>query len=123
MKCFYCNQEFSLTGKQGGQNRQFCFNCVPEGLERKERDKIRKKLVIDLANKQKLQMKCCRCGYDKCPQALEWHHQNDDKAFNPSDLLREGSITKYELYQKEIQKCILLCSNCHREEHYSEYVV
>lgn len=118
MKCFYCKQEFSLTGKQGGQNRQFCFNCIPEGLERTERDKIRKKLVVDLTNQQKIEMKCCKCGYDKCPQALEWHHQNDDKNFNPSDLIRDGSIKKYELYQEEIKKCILLCSNCHREEHY-----
>lgn len=118
MKCFYCKQEFSLTGTQGGQNRQFCFNCIPEGLERKERDKLRKKLITDLANQQKIEIKCSKCGYDKCPQALEWHHPNDDKNFNPADLIRDGSIKKYELYQKEIEKCILLCSNCHREEHY-----
>lgn len=40
MKCFYCKQEFSLIGTQGGQNRQFCFNCIPEGLERKEKKEI-----------------------------------------------------------------------------------
>lgn len=118
MKCFYCGKEFDLTGKQGGQNRQFCFDCIPEGLDRKERDKIRRNLVIKMLNKQKLQMGCSKCGYNKCPQALEWHHPNDDKNFDPATKARDGSIKGYLAYQEEIKKCILLCSNCHREEHY-----
>ena len=123
MICFYCKKEFSLSGKQGGQNRQFCFDCIPEGLEKKDQLQIRRKLITNLANKQKIEMGCSKCGYNKCPQALEWHHKNDNKNFNPSDMIKDGSIKKYELYQAEIKKCVLLCSNCHREEHYIEYVV
>jgi hypothetical protein len=37
MECFYCGKEFTLNGKLGGQNRIFCYDCIPSGLERCER--------------------------------------------------------------------------------------
>ena len=42
MKCFYCEKEFQLSGKQGGQNRIFCYECVPNGLSRQEGKAIRR---------------------------------------------------------------------------------
>lgn len=118
MQCFYCGKEFNLSGKQGGQNRQFCFDCMPEGLERKERDNLRRKLVLKKVSDQKIQMGCSKCGYNRCAQALEWHHDNDDKNFTPADKVRDGNVKSFTAYQEEIKKCILLCANCHREAHY-----
>lgn len=61
--------------------------------------------------------KCERCGYDKCIAALDFHHINpNDKIYAVKDLM----VRKWELIQEEIDKCILLCSNCHREEHWNE---
>lgn len=58
--------------------------------------------------------KCACCGYNKCIQALELHHLNPEE--------KELSISNYSLgwdkIVKELEKCILVCSNCHREIHY-----
>lgn len=58
--------------------------------------------------------KCEHCGYDKCMRALEFHHLNpNEKDFGLSRCLSK-SISSLK---KEVDKCILLCSNCHAEEH------
>lgn len=58
--------------------------------------------------------KCSLCGYDKCIDALEFHHKNPkEKDFK----LESGNTTSWKQYQSEIKKCILLCSNCHKEIH------
>jgi len=55
------------------------------------------------------------CGYCKCIGALEFHH-TEGKNF---DI---GSNTKlsYDRLIKEVDKCTLLCSNCHKEIHHDE---
>lgn len=59
--------------------------------------------------------KCACCGYDKCIQALEFHHLNpEEKDFSfGTNANRSWSSTR-----RELQKCILVCANCHREIHY-----
>ncbi|MCX6764494.1 MAG: hypothetical protein NTU58_02180 [Candidatus Nealsonbacteria bacterium] len=59
--------------------------------------------------------KCIVCGYNQCIQALEFHHlNNSEKDFSISD---KGYTRSWEKVKKEIDKCILLCANCHRELH------
>lgn len=59
--------------------------------------------------------KCQCCGYDKCKEALEFHHVNPStKDFTIGQL----KIIKWEKLKEEIQKCVLVCANCHREIHY-----
>ncbi len=60
--------------------------------------------------------KCKNCGYDKCLAALEFHHPKDDKEGNVGEFLKNESRQKL---LKEVEKCILLCANCHRELHYN----
>jgi hypothetical protein len=56
---------------------------------------------------------CEICGYNKCLNALEFHHSDPaTKEFNISDR-----ITTFEDIQAELDKCHLLCANCHREVH------
>ena len=58
--------------------------------------------------------KCEVCGYNKCIKALDFHHRDPkQKKFSISSGLKY----KMETLIKEAKKCILLCSNCHREEH------
>ena len=59
--------------------------------------------------------KCERCGYNKCITALEFHHTDPkEKDFHISSNMNKA----WDKVKKELDKCILVCSNCHREIHY-----
>lgn len=61
---------------------------------------------------------CALCGYNKNIQALEMHHINpDEKEFTFS---KTQEYHNWEELSKEMQKCVLLCANCHREVHYPQ---
>lgn len=56
--------------------------------------------------------KCSLCGYDKCQQALEFHHI--DKSTKKYGL-SSGNCRSWEEDIEEVKKCALVCSNCHKE--------
>jgi hypothetical protein len=59
--------------------------------------------------------RCSICGYDRCSAALEFHHMDPSKKDSGiADLMNKCN---FELLRPELDKCILLCSNCHRETH------
>jgi 5-methylcytosine-specific restriction endonuclease McrA len=58
--------------------------------------------------------KCVRCNYNTCTDALDFHHIDGKKEFSIS---QNGLTRSWARVEKEIQNCILLCANCHREEH------
>lgn len=57
---------------------------------------------------------CNVCGYNKCIDALDFHHIDGKKDFGIS---QDGITRSWERVKAEIDKCILICANCHREEH------
>lgn len=57
--------------------------------------------------------KCECCGYNVCIEALEFHHLNPSE----KDFQISGTSKSFETLKKEADKCILVCSNCHREIH------
>lgn len=60
--------------------------------------------------------KCQLCGYSRCNDSLEFHHLNP----NQKDLSFGGiraNIVSWAKIVIELRKCILLCSNCHKEVH------
>lgn len=56
---------------------------------------------------------CCEmCGYRGCVRALEFHHLDpQEKAFQ----VRSGNTPAWARIEAEMEKCLLLCANCHRE--------
>ena len=62
---------------------------------------------------------CCKiCGYNKCLEAIEFHHIEPAlKEWKLSELLTH----KKETIETELSKGILVCANCHREVHYGFY--
>ena len=59
--------------------------------------------------------KCEICGYDKCKQALEFHHIDpNEKEFGIGE---KGYTRSIERVKEEVDKCLLVCANCHRELH------
>jgi uncharacterized Zn finger protein len=63
----------------------------------------------------KATLKCTACGFSH-PAALDFHHEDPSKKeANIHRLLQNGQNAKL---QKELEKCIVLCANCHRIHHY-----
>ena len=61
--------------------------------------------------------KCEICEYDKCIGALDFHHLDPSKkdfAISNSNIYKNLDKLK-----EEVDKCILVCANCHREIHYN----
>jgi 5-methylcytosine-specific restriction endonuclease McrA len=59
--------------------------------------------------------KCFFCGYNKCNDALDFHHiVSKEKEFG---LSVKGLTRSWDKIKKELDKCILVCANCHRELH------
>ncbi len=58
--------------------------------------------------------KCSRCGYDRCVDALHFHHLDSAKKDPNFRSMRSWSK---ERIKKEVENCIVLCANCHAEEH------
>lgn len=84
-------------------------------LKQRERALARK---IELVNYKG--GKCEKCGYDKNLSALDFHHLcPEDKTFQLDS--RHLSNTNIDKLKEEVEKCVLLCANCHRETHYPEY--
>lgn len=65
----------------------------------------------------KATLKCNRCGFDH-PAALDFHHTDPTiKESIVSNLISNGCYTRAKL---EMDKCEVLCANCHRLHHYNE---
>ena len=62
--------------------------------------------------------KCELCGYNTCTDALEFHHKDlSKKDFGISE---KGYTRSWKRVQQELDKCIMVCANCHREVHASQ---
>lgn len=92
---------------RSGEHRYRCKKCSADGVRRR-RYRLKEKAVEYKGGK------CEICGYDKCIDALEFHHKNpDEKDFGISS----GETRSWGKIKKELDKCIMLCANCHREIH------
>lgn len=72
----------------------------------RQRKDLRERVVAFLGGR------CIICGYDRCMSALDAHHVDpEEKVFSIS------AVTSWERLEKELRKCVCLCSRCHREVH------
>lgn len=59
---------------------------------------------------------CCeKCGYNKYNEVLEFHHLDPTK--KEFGIAYSGHCKSWEKVKKELDKCMLVCANCHREIH------
>jgi len=118
LTCITCNNP--LEGKQ----LKFCSlkcknnssNNMHQSYNRQKERAIEKKMKIlnEMGNE------CSRCHYNKNSAALCFHHIDPTtKEFKIT--LREFGNRSWDSLYAEIRKCILLCHNCHMEEHYPHY--
>ena len=96
---------------EGKNKKSFrCLECRANATKNIYKNKKRK--AVDY-----LGGKCSKCGYSKCLSALDFHHLDpNEKDIAPAKVLSRS----WENILLEINKCILLCSNCHRELHHCD---
>jgi hypothetical protein len=95
--------------KLSGRQTVFCsLKCKNKFHVTKKRQGNKAKLVDEFGGR------CIRCGYDKSVAALHFHHIENDKSFG---IAFKGATVSYEKLKSEAEKCILICANCHAEEH------
>ncbi len=75
----------------------------------KRRKAIKEKAIEYLGGK------CFFCGYDRSYAALDFHHI--DESSKKFGLSQDGLTRSWEKTKLELDKCILVCANCHREIH------
>jgi len=63
---------------------------------------------------------CTRCGYDRNYAALTWHHRDRVSKRFEMDMRSLSNRSEDEI-RGEARKCVLLCANCHAEEHYPQF--
>lgn len=108
-----CKKHGEVKGnKVSGRTNPRCNKCQSDAVTRR-----RKKLKL-MALEYKGDI-CSKCGYNKCNSALEFHHLDpNEKEFS---LGEKGHTMSWNKLKIELDKCILVCSNCHREIHSTEF--
>lgn len=104
---YNCTKHGLVKGSGNGIGKRRCSVCNSERVM--ARQKALKEKAISLKGGR-----CEFCGYNKCIAALEFHHLDPEKKES-----HPNKITSWSKLEKEIEGCILLCSNCHREVHHS----
>ena len=102
--------------KKHGLTRHFygtriwrCRKCGTEAVQRR-RDKV-KILAVEYKGG-----KCEICSYDECIACLSFHHKDpNEKDFGIS---HKGYTRSWEKVKMELDKCTMLCMNCHTKLHW-----
>lgn len=95
---------FNSKGQQ--TYRSDCKEC------QRKYDLGRKDVREDFVNKQKI--KCAKCG-ETDKSRLHFHHKIPSEKEFVIGKMRNYSLEKF---QKEIDKCVVLCASCHSTYHY-----
>jgi hypothetical protein len=101
-QCESCKRKYCYS-KSKGHTRKICNSCIVK----KSRLKFKKKMVEYKGGK------CEKCGYNKSVYAMDFHH-----LYGKDFRLSRGYHKSWKLVKAELDKCSLLCSNCHREIHF-----
>lgn len=109
--CIICGT--TLKGKQTMFCTVSCKNKTHQSYTAQKKRGLGRKLEIIST----LGAKCTKCGYNKNLSALSFHHLKD-KSFKLD--LRSLSNRTYKKVMQELEKCVLLCHNCHAEIHNPE---
>lgn len=94
--------------RKNGKRLPYCISCTKE--QTLERQRAFKKEAVEYKGG-----KCVLCGYDRYQGALEFHHlEPEHKDFHLSQR-RNWKFTAE--VRQELDKCVCVCANCHREAH------
>ena len=79
---------------------------------------LRRKAMGEKANRIKMEKGCLCCGYKDFAISLVFHHLDPTiKEDGIADIIGRGIISRQGELFKEIDKCVVLCGNCHTALH------
>lgn len=100
----------NINKRREYRNRWYRNNKESEKrYAKKQKERIKKWYM-----EYKKTLKCQRCP-ESDPICLDFHHKRNNKGKEISIMASHGYSIKSII--KEISKCLVLCSNCHRKEH------
>ena len=128
-KCSRCKKEKPFTDYNSDKTKKdgYCFCCkeckvsisnkyqIKNRISLSQRHNIRNKELSNWLNEIK-KTKCCLKCEEKKYYLLDFHHINSDLKLKGVSQIKDSK----NKILKEIEKCIVLCSNCHREFHHLE---
>jgi len=95
-------------------NREYWHRHPERNEIKREQKRARKRAAVDLFGGR-----CQRCDYAESMGALQFHHVDENaKDITPSWVLQRG---KAEDVLAELDKCVLLCANCHAALHAGDW--
>lgn len=108
-KCQFCGEDDPAKMMKNGRSRTFnrCKKC--HNLRTIERGRKNREEYIAYKGGA-----CERCGYNRCCAALDFHHRDPSKKDPSFESIRYWGM---ERAKEELDRCMLVCSNCHRELH------
>jgi hypothetical protein len=117
LKCIICGRPLqgrqSLFCGRGCKNRHTNYHHQSY-LAQKRRGRSAKLELMALRGN-----KCTICGYSRNHAALEFHHSDPvTKKFQLDQ--RSLANRSWEEIMEEMEKCILVCANCHAEIHHPD---
>lgn len=117
--CKYCKKPF-----HGNLFSKACKECQYKNWKERQRNNpnrnasTKKRMLRnrEFVRSYKKDKKCEICGYNKYPEILDFHHKDDKgKVATINKLMK--NLSNLDTIQSEINKCMLVCPNCHRELH------
>ncbi len=108
--CCTCNKVKTIENTQLKDDlwNMQCRECV--ATKKRKQSRVAKQNCIDYKGGR-----CEVCGYSKCMTAIEFHHR--DPSQKDFDISRRRTVKLTDEFKRELDKCAILCANCHREEH------
>ena len=110
-KCKYCQISDPFLFKEG--LGKICVEC--EKIVNILRFRKIKQTFVDYKGG-----KCERCGYSKCLGSLDFHHKDPQEKDPNYRLMKNWPLKRVKA---ELDKCSLLCGNCHNEVHYEPFTL
>jgi hypothetical protein len=81
-----------------------------------DRNKRKLDAIVEFLDEFKATASCEKCGEDH-PATLDFHHRDpNEKEYNIGAMV--SRVASIDTVRREIAKCMVLCSNCHRKLHY-----
>lgn len=107
-------EEFNWRNKAKGTRRSECKYCHSGYMKKVYQDK---KQAVQALKEQSC---CAKCGETR-GYVLDYHHVDPSQKENTIARMTSNYYS-LDKVNKEIEKCVCLCSNCHREFHHFEEI-